>query len=188
MPVPWDLLISTAGGVTATIVGVVAGGVVGRHGQNRKWLQESRTAAYERFLQAFGAIEMEHREAFLEQRRPAAEWGPFNAAIQSLSLVASREAADEAERLCEVIEDFTILFHGRQPTDLEELRPFHTALHEGHLRFVNAARRSLDGSQERLARALGGPSPWRGVESFYERGGEAEPKNQPSPVQSPGHP
>lgn len=64
---------------------------------------------------------------------------------------------------------FTILFHGRQPTDLEELRPIHTALGEAHLSFVNAARCSLAPSQRRLDRSLGGPSPWRGVESFYTR-------------------
>ena len=89
MAVPWELLISTVGGVTATIVGVVAGGVVGRRSENRKWLQETQTSAYERFLQAFGAVEMELREAFLERRRPAVAWGPFNASIQSLSLVAN---------------------------------------------------------------------------------------------------
>ncbi|MFF5106400.1 hypothetical protein [Streptomyces sp. NPDC000134] len=163
MAVPWALLISTTGGVAATIVGVVAGAVVGRRSENRKWLRETQTSAYERFLQAFGAVEMELREAFLERRRPAVAWGPFNAAIQSLSLVANPETAAAALRLCDVIEDFTILFHDRQPADLEELRPIHTALHEGHLTFVNAARRSLHPSQERLAQALGGPSPWRGV-------------------------
>ena len=163
MAVPWELLISTAGGVTATIVGVVAGGIVGRRSENRKWLQETQTSAYERFLQAFGAVEMELREAFLERRRPAVAWGPFNAAIQSLSLVANPEAAAAALQLCDVIEDFTILFHDRQPADLEELRPIHTALDRGHLKFVNAARRSLHPSQERLAQTLGGPSPWRGV-------------------------
>ncbi|MEV0982567.1 hypothetical protein [Streptomyces sp. NPDC049915] len=163
MAVPWELLISTAGGVTATIVGVVAGGVVGRRSENRKWLQETQTSAYERFLQAFGAVEMELREAFLERRRPEVAWGPFNASIQSLSLVANPEAAAAAIQLCDVIEDFTILFHDRQPADLEELRPIHAALEQGHLKFVNAARRSLHPSQERLTQTLGGPSPWRGV-------------------------
>jgi hypothetical protein len=163
-------LISTTGGVAATIVGVVAGGVVGRRSQNRQWLQESQTAAYEKFLQAFGTVEMELRHAFLEGRRPAVVWEPFNAALQSMCLVASREAAAAAEQLCDIIEEFTILFHGRQPTDLEELRPIHGGLYEAHLKFVNAARRSLDQSQPHLARTLGGPSPWHGLESFYARG------------------
>lgn len=170
MAVPWGILISTAGGVAATIVGVIAGGIVGRRSQNRQWLQESRTAAYEKFLQAFGTVEMELRHAFLDRRRPAVVWGPFNAALQSMCLVASREAITAAEQLCDTIEEFTILFHGRQPTDLEELRPIHNGFHEAHLKFVNAARRSLDTSQEHLARTLGGPSAWHGVESFYTRG------------------
>jgi hypothetical protein len=168
--VPWGLLISTAGGIAATIVGVIAGGVVGRRSQNRQWLQESRTAAYEKFLQAFGAVEMELREAFVDRRAPAVTWGPFNAALQSMSLVASQDAMVAAERICGFIEEFTILFHGRQPTDLEELRPIHRGLYEAHMRFVNAARLSLDPSQEHLVRALGGPSAWNGVESAWAPG------------------
>jgi hypothetical protein len=39
---------------------------------------------------------------------------------------------------------------------LEELRPIHGALYEAHVGFVNAARRSLDPSQEHLVQALGG--------------------------------
>lgn len=123
---------------------------------------------------------MELREAFLERRRPAVAWGPFNAAIQSLSLVANPEAASAALQLCDVIEDFTLLFHDRQPADLEELRPIHTALDQGHLKFVNATRRSLHPSQERLTQTLGGPSPWRGV-AFVDQGdgaGEAEQHNE----------
>ncbi|MFI5998088.1 hypothetical protein ACIBAC_40290 [Streptomyces sp. NPDC051362] len=145
MAVPWGLLISTAGGVAATIVGVIAGGVVGRRSQNRQWLQESRTAAYEKFLQAFGTV-VELRHTFLEGRRPAVVWEPFNAALQSMCLVANRDAITAAGQLCDVIEEFTILFHGRQPTDLEELRPIHNGLHEAHLQFVNEALRSLDTS------------------------------------------
>ncbi|MGW2742558.1 hypothetical protein [Streptomyces sp. NPDC001450] len=170
MAVPWGLLISTVGGVAATVVGVIAGGVVGRRSQNRQWLQESRTAAYEKFLQAFGAVEMELREAFVDRRAPAVAWGPFNAALQSMSLVASQEAMAAAERICYFIEEFTILFHGRQPSDLEELRPIHGGLYEAHVRFVNAARRSLDPTQEHLVQALGGPSAWHGVESVWAQG------------------
>ncbi|WP_035844669.1 hypothetical protein [Kitasatospora azatica] len=169
MTVSWDLLISTAGGVTATVVGVLAGGIVGRRGQNRQWLQATQTAAYEKFLQAFGAVEAEMREAFLEERRPVVAWDPFVAASHSVSLVADPATSAAAEQLCDVVEDFTILFHGRQPTDLEELRPIHTALTEAHLKFINAARLSLDPSLKRLDRSLGGPSPWRGVESFHAR-------------------
>jgi hypothetical protein len=86
-----------------------------------------------------------------------------------VSLVANRATIVAAEQLCEIVEDFTILFHGRQPTDLEELRPPHSALGAAHLVFLNAARRSLDPSQELLHRSFGGPSPWRGVESFHAR-------------------
>ena len=169
MAVPWDLVITATGGIAATVVGVVAGGFVGRRSQNRQWLQAAQTAAYEKFLQAFGAVEAELREAFLDERRPTVDWGPFVAATHSVTLVANRETNDAAGQLCEIMEDFTILFHGRQPTDLEELRPIHTALGEAHQIFINAARRSLDRSQEHLDKPMGGPSPWRGVESFYAR-------------------
>jgi hypothetical protein len=134
------------------------------------WLQESRTAAYERFLQAFGAVEMELREAFVDRRAPAVVWEPFNAALQSMSLVASAETMAAAERVCYFIEEFTILFHGGRPSELEELRPIHSALAEAHVKFVNAARRTLDPRQEHLVQALGGPSAWYGVESVWAPG------------------
>lgn len=113
---------------------------------------------------------MELREAFVDRRAPTVVWAPFNAALQSMSLVASQEAMAAAEQICDVVEKFTILFHGRQPADLEELRPIHSGLYEAHVRFVNAARRSLDSSQEHLVRALGGPSSWNGVESAWSPG------------------
>ncbi|MGJ5755186.1 hypothetical protein [Streptomyces puniciscabiei] len=78
-------------------------------------------------------MEMELREAFADRRAPAVAWGPFNATLQSMSPVASRAGSQ----------------------DLDELRPFHGRLCEAHLRFVNAARRSLDPAQEHLVRALG---------------------------------
>jgi hypothetical protein len=155
--------------MTATVVGVLAGAVVGRRSQNRQWLQATQTAAYEKFLQAFGAVESEMRDAFLEGRRPNVAWDPLVAASHSVSLVADPETSLAAEQLCDVVEDFDILFHGRQPSDLKELRPIHTALIQAHLKFVNAARRSLDPSSKSLSRSLGGPSDWRGIESFYTR-------------------
>lgn len=71
-----------------------------------------------------------------DRRGPAVVWEPFNAALHSLSLVASPEAVAVADEICDLTEEFTILFHGRQPTDLDELRPIHSGLHQAHLKFV----------------------------------------------------
>ncbi|MGV9247239.1 hypothetical protein [Streptomyces sp. NPDC003710] len=133
-------------------------------------LQESQTAAHEECLQVFGAVEMELGEAFVDRRAPAVVRGPFNAALHSMSLVARQEAMAAAQQICEPMEEFTVLFHGRQPTDLGRTQTDCGGLYEAHVSFVNAASRSLDPSQEQLIRALSGSSAWHGLESAWAPG------------------
>ncbi|MGV9879629.1 hypothetical protein [Streptomyces sp. NPDC003006] len=165
LAVPWELAISSAGGVAATVVGVVAGGVVGRRGQNQQWIRDNRTAAYAAFLQAFATLEMELREAFLKDRPHTADWVPWHSALTTISLVAPREVAAAASELTGTVGRFAELVDS-SPKTREDLRGIHTALVEGQMRFVNAARASLDGSQLPLDWQLGGPPPWHEVEPY----------------------
>ncbi|WP_431040502.1 hypothetical protein ACQUSR_00385 [Streptomyces sp. P1-3] len=165
MAVPWELVISSAGGVAATVVGVVAGGVVGRRGQNQQWIRDNRTAAYAAFLQAFATLEMELREAFLEDGPHTADWVPWHSALTMISLVAPREVAAAASELTGAVGRFAELVDS-SPKTREDLQGIHTALVEGQMRFVNAARASLDGSQLPLNWQLGGPPPWHEIEPY----------------------
>ncbi|MFG3034949.1 hypothetical protein ACGFZJ_41475 [Streptomyces sp. NPDC048253] len=165
LTVPWEIVISTAGGVAATVVGVFAGGVVGRRGQNEQWVRDNRTATYATFLREFVAVEIELRTAFLADRPHRLDWAPWNAALVALSLVATREVAAAAAELTSTVGRFAELV-ARSPKTREELREAQEALAAGQLRFVNAARVSLDGSQAPLDWQLGGPPAWAETEPY----------------------
>ena len=165
LAVPWELVISTAGGVAATVVGVFAGGVVGRRGQNEQWVRDNRTAAYAAFLKSFATLEMDLREAFLEDRPHTADWVPWHSALTMISLVAPREVAAAASELTRAVGRFAELVDS-SPKTREDLQELHAALVEGQMRFVNAARASLDGSQSPLDWQLGGPPAWHEIEPY----------------------
>lgn len=161
---PWDVLVSTSVGAVATIIGIVVGGFVGRRSQNRQWLRDTQTAAYGAFLQEFTAVGIELREAYLDDRPNNANWPPCNAALTSLSLVATRDVANAAGDLTDAVGRFALLVADRGPTNRDSLQRIMAELASGQLAFVNAARSSLDGSQPPIDRQLGGPPPWREVE------------------------
>jgi hypothetical protein len=163
---PWDALASTSVGAVATILGIVVGGFVGRRSQNQQWLRDTQTAAYGAFLREFTAVEIELREAYLDDRPNNANWPPFNAALTSLSLVATRDVANAAGDLADAIGRFALLVADGGPKNRDDLQRIMAELASGQLAFVNAARRSLDGSQQPIARQLGGPPPWREIEPY----------------------
>ncbi|MGW7103257.1 hypothetical protein [Streptomyces sp. NPDC054838] len=166
LAVPWDALASTSVGAVATILGIVVGGFVGRRSQNQQWLRDTRTAAYGAFLQEFTAVEIELREAYLDDRPNNVDWPPFNAALTSLSLVATRDVANEAGDLADAIGRFALLVADCGPKNRDNLQRIMAELAAGQLAFVNASRRSLDGSQQSIDRQLGGPPPWREIEPY----------------------
>ncbi|TJZ44589.1 hypothetical protein FCH28_30135 [Streptomyces piniterrae] len=179
----WEALTPTAVGAAATVLGVYMGAVVGRRNQDRQWIRDKKTAAYETFLQEFTAVEIELRQAYLDDRLPEVRWERFNAALVSVSLLADRDVGPAAARLADLIERFTLVFDGRARA-LEELRNIHSGLVQAQMNFVNAARRSLDPSHGDFDWQLGGPSPWYGIEHFHgqeDEAGTSEPLGGPQP-------
>lgn len=151
----WEALIPTAVGAAATIMGVVAGGVLGRRSQSQQWVRDNQTKTYSTFLQEFTKVEMELRDAYLEDRPAALDWAPWNAALVSLSLVATREVAAAAAELTSGIGQLGLMVD-HSPKTREELQEIVSALAAAQLAFVNAARRSLHPSQDPLDWQLGG--------------------------------
>ncbi|MEV8018040.1 hypothetical protein AB0O76_17210 [Streptomyces sp. NPDC086554] len=152
----------------------MAGGVVGRRGQNEQWVRDNRTTTYATLMREFTKVEIELREAFIEDRPNRLDWAPWNAALVALSLVATREVAAAAWRLTDAVGRFALLVD-RSPKTREDLQEIHGALAAAQLAFVNAARRSLDSSQQSLDLQLGGPPPWREVEPYAPAPSAGEP-------------
>lgn len=170
----WEALISTAGGAAATIIGVVAGGVLGRRSQNQQWVRDNQTKTYSTFLQEVTKVEMELREAYIADRPLVFDWAPWNAALVSLSLVATREVAAAAAELTSGIGRFGLMVD-RSPTTREELQEIVSVLAAAQLAFVNAARRSLHHSQDPLDWQLGGPPAWHEIEPYAPGSRASEP-------------
>ncbi|MGW4893877.1 hypothetical protein ACWEQL_16655 [Kitasatospora sp. NPDC004240] len=169
----WEALIPTAVGAGTTVLGVLLGASVGRRNQDRQWMRDKKTGAYEAFLQEFTAVEIELRQAYMDDREPDIRWERFNAVLVSVSLVADGDVGAAAARIGELIEQFTLILDGR-PKTLAELKEIHSGLVQAQMTFVNAARRSLDPSSGDFSWQLGGPSPWYGIEHFHNRAAEAD--------------
>ena len=166
MSVPWDAVMTTGIGAAATVTGILVGAVVGRRNQNQQWLRDTQAAAYAAYLREFTAIEIELREAYLGDRSNTADWAPLNAALTSLSLVATPEVANAAGEVTEAVGRFALMVADPGPKDRDELRRIMSELASGQVSFVNAARHSLDPSQQPLGRQLGGPPPWHEIEPY----------------------
>ncbi|MFI0907071.1 hypothetical protein ACH4TE_26660 [Streptomyces sioyaensis] len=166
MSAPWDAIVTTGIGAAATVAGILVGGVVGRRNQNQQWLRDTQSATCAAYLREFTAIEIELREAYLEDRSNTADWSPFNAALTSLSLVATPEVANAASELTEAIGRLALMVADQGPKDRDGLRRIMSELASRQVSFVNAARRSLDASQQPLGLQLGGPPPWREIEPY----------------------
>ncbi|MCA6091431.1 hypothetical protein LE181_04515 [Streptomyces sp. SCA3-4] len=169
----WEALVPTAIGAGTTVLGVYMGAAVGRRNQDRQWIRDKKTVAYETFLREFTAVEIELRQAYLDDRTPNPRWEQFNGALVSVSLLADRDVGSAAARIAELIERFTLILDGR-PKSLEELKKVHSGLVEAQMNFVNAARRSLDPSHGDFDWQLGGPPPWYGIEHFHGRASAAD--------------
>lgn len=100
------------------------------------------------------------------QNQHNANWPPFNAALTSLRLVATPAVANAAGDLTDVIGRFVLLVADGGPKNRDDLQRIMAELASGQLAFVNAARSSLDGSQQPIDRQLGGPPPWREIEPY----------------------
>jgi len=170
MAAAWGTVISTASGAGATILGILVGTMAGRRNEARQWSRDRTIAAYERFLQSFGAVEIGLRHAYWEERVPQGiDWEEWNAALVSVSLVADSGTGMAALELSEAIGEFSTFPFG-EPKDLEKLRQIHERLDSAQRNFVQAARRSLHAAdKQQVPWRLGGPPPWSEIVEIHQR-------------------
>ena len=138
-------------------MGVVAGGVLGRRSQSQQWVRDNQTKTDSTFLQEFTKVEMELRDAYVEDRPRRPRLGTVERCPGvARSLVATREVAAAAAELTSGIGQLGLTVD-HSPKTREELQEIVSALAAAQLAFVNAARRSLHPSQDPLDWQLGGP-------------------------------
>ncbi|MFD7528095.1 hypothetical protein ACFV8E_10985 [Streptomyces sp. NPDC059849] len=154
--VPWALVISSAGGVATTLLGVVAGGLLGRRTQTRHWLTDMKATTYAAVLREYTRVEFGLRLAYFDRRPAVVDWAAWSESLTSLSLVAEDEVVTAANDLAKAIAVVGEQAH-RSDQDSEQWRHLQIRLADAQLAFVNAARRSLDHKQPPARARLGGP-------------------------------
>ena len=157
MPVVWDAAVSTAIGATATIAGVVAGGMISRRGEDRRWLRDTQMGAYAAVLREYTRIEFELRSAYHRNMQPSIDWAPWGAALASLSLVATHDVGSATSALSEAMRSFEQFVLGGKRSGDEDLQAVTRIVASAQMTFVDTARRSLERSQHPLPWQLGGP-------------------------------
>ncbi|HEU5156967.1 MAG TPA: hypothetical protein VFU43_08225 [Streptosporangiaceae bacterium] len=154
--VPWAVVATTAGGVATTLLGVVAGGLLGRRTQDRHWLKDTKSAAYAAVLREYMRVEFDLRRAHLGRRPPQVDWAQWGAALATLSLVAEDRVVLAAQAITETLNGMEAYIHAGDRDEDAWARLLNT-LADAQMEFVNTARQSLDKTQSALSTRIGGP-------------------------------
>jgi len=155
--VSWTVIVSTAGGVVTTLLGVVVGGVLGRRSQERHWLKDTKASAYRALLREYTRAEFDVRRAYLGLLDATeVDWARWGAAVTELSLVADDDVVAAAQGISDILVQMDRYVHSGQ-RDEQEWRPLQHTLVDAQMGFVNAARRSLSRAQPALTIRVGGP-------------------------------
>jgi hypothetical protein len=155
--VSWTVIVSTAGGVVTTLLGVVVGGLLGRRSQDRHWLKDTKASAYRALLREYTRAEFDVRRAYLSMLKATeVDWARWGAAVTELSLVADDEVVAAAQGISDLLVRMDRYVHSGQ-RDEDQWQLLQHALVDAQMGFVNVARRSLSRVQPALNIRVGGP-------------------------------
>lgn len=157
--VPWDVIAPTLGGVGATLIGVIVGGLIGGRAQTRHWSLTVQSEACVNLLREYTrAYAKLARSSRQDRSRPldSEAWAPWNQAMAALNLLADYRIVAAAHRIDAAFwEANGRLAHG--PILGEEWSALRGEIWTARLNFVNTARTHL-GSKGPLRQLSGRPN------------------------------
>ena len=166
----WQVLLTTAAGVVATLIGVVAGGIVSRRATRSQWSHESQLTACTTLLGRYAATYRAVRQRAVDGAEPI-DWTAWH---QGLHLVLLTAAPELVQRVLVVDEQFWRISvasdGGAVPLQrwLELRRPIDRA----YLDMVNAMRAELQLAPAMLAKVHGRPDD---DDPLWQRGSRRSP-------------
>jgi hypothetical protein len=152
-----DVLVPVAGGVLATLLGVVVGAVLARRAQFEQWSRDRQVEACVSILREstgaqIGLLRLYRGEA----GRP--DWAPWNEAMAVIQLVGDKDMATKVREMDRVFfESNASIERGEVANDVA-WAAIRDEMERARLGFTNVARRKLVGSNEQLSLLAWRPS------------------------------
>jgi hypothetical protein len=158
--VPWDVIVSTLGTATATLIGVIVGGMIGSRAQKRHWSLTAQAEACTNLLAAQTRIYLELASANRHNpghRLESRLWAPWNEALLAINLLADSHVVAATHRLDAIFwETHLRIARGRIDSD-EWNETVRKRIRAAQLDLINAVRRNLGRKAVPLRQISGRP-------------------------------
>jgi hypothetical protein len=162
-----DVVVSATGGVLAALAGVLAGGAVSNRSQTRQWLRAEQVRACADVLRESTKVLLELERASRKNRKQDVDWGPWNEALATISIVADRTIVDAAVRIDECFWPSSMKVDSLSVSDAEWCA-IREQIESRRLEFINSSRRVLGRSGPPVQQILGRPAEWQWKELLEE--------------------
>jgi hypothetical protein len=156
-----DTLITTAAGAISAAIGVVIGGIVTRHAQDRQWLRDRQLASYQELFSHYAKFTMEIGRAHADLRGWDYDWGEWSAVLTRVGLVAPRDVAAAIDQFGQAVDVFLEQVARqadplKNPLSPEEFHAAHQEVAPAQIQLVNTIRRSLSNDRKGIPFKIGG--------------------------------
>jgi hypothetical protein len=145
-----SVIIPVVGGIFATLLGVVLGGVLTRRAQETSWLRDRQVDACLGIMRESNRTQFDLRSAWRGGTRP--DWVPWNEALTVLTLVSRTELISAALQIDETFWQADHKIGDGQIISEEGWAQVRDVIEEARLDFINLARRSLADRHEAVSR------------------------------------
>ncbi|GAA2455795.1 hypothetical protein GCM10010191_88840 [Actinomadura vinacea] len=138
MPFPWEVVVSSAGGAAASLLGVAVGAVLSSRTQRQHWSRDRQIDACKSIIAESTRCQLALRRKW-KQNEPI-DWTAWNEALASIWLVGPEIVIAAAYRMDELF----WVEHGRikdgEVTNEDVWAAARDAMEEARLEFINAVR------------------------------------------------
>lgn len=145
------IVVSSAGGAVASLLGVAAGGLVSYRSQKDHWSRDNELEACTRLISESTRTQFSLLHAW-RQGRPM-QWEEWNEALDIISLVGAPEVVSAASG---IDREFWLLSASIKDgiiTDVESWNQHRRPLEEARLIFINTVRSKVSGADSLLNRS-----------------------------------
>ena len=137
----WPLIVSSAGGVVATLLGVIVGALLTSRSQTGQWIRDKQAAACTAVIEESTAMQL----ALLREQRHGtrADWTAWNQALAGIWLVSLPEITEAAAEVDRVFWRSGARIKAGSVSDGDTWATERQQMERARLNFINVARRMV---------------------------------------------